>query len=329
VDLYFIKVRARSKGTAEEIVGYFFGKTNSAPDFDFLVVPLRYSEIIDEITLEENLGDFKEKLEKARQEIKGIGNTYDVTLAFLAYLNNMLNRRGKIPLGIEFSTAIKEGDTEVLKVIISDLLEEWSPKMEVFVKAEGMLLEEYSAYTFLEMQEDFTDENISKTYSRADIADLPEVFPVIDPINGTSIVQFDIGDTIPVVILNAGKYEKVLREKFPNFDQDKVSVESKIISKELIRVKGGNLYLVKVELADDLIAKSLVSPALKILSDESYFMKKKRQPRSNERNESGEKYPKTIKVEIPSTTGSELLISFMTTLLVTGALLIIIYLFMK
>ncbi|WP_448377102.1 DUF4899 domain-containing protein [Fervidobacterium sp.] len=328
MDLYFIKVKARSKGTAEEIVGYFFGKTNSLPDFDFLVVPLRYSEITDHITLEENLNDFREKLEKAKQEVKAISGVYDVTLAFLAYLNNMLNRRGKIPLGIEFSTAIKENDTEVLKVIIGDLLEEWSPKMEVFVKAQGMLLEEYSSYTFLEMQEDFADENVAKTYGRADVADLPEVFPVIDPINGSTITQFDIGDIMPVVILNPGKYEKMLREKFPDFDKDRFSVEAKIISKELIRVKGGNLYLVKVELAENLLAKSLISPALKILSDETYFIKKRRQ-QSTERKESSEKYPKTIKVEIPSTTGSELLISFMTTLLVTGALLIIIYLFMK
>lgn len=328
MDLYFIKVRARSKGTAEEIVGYFFGKTNGAPDFDFLVVPLRYSEVVDNITLDEDLREFKEKIDKAKQKVKEIPGVYDVTIAFIAYLNNMMNRRGKIPLGIEFSTAIKENDTEVLRVIMSDLLEEWSPKMEVFVKAQGLLLEEYSAYTFLSMQEDFSDENVAKVYTRPDVADLPEVFPVIDPINGTSVVQFDVGDKIPVVILNPGKYEKQIREKFPNFDKDKLSIEATILSKELVRVKGGNLYLVKVELDEGLIAKGLVSPALKILSDEAYFEKRRRQ-RVVEQKEPTEKYPKTIKVEIPSTTGSELLISLMTTLLITGALLIIIYLFAK
>jgi hypothetical protein len=328
VDLYFIKVRARSKGTAEEIVGYFFGKTNGAPDFDFLVVPFRYSELIDEITLEENLREFKEKLEKAKQKVKELSGVYDVTIAFLAYLNNMMNRRGKIPLGIEFSTAIKENDIEVLKVIIGDLLEEWSPRMEVLVKAQGMLLEEYSAYTFLTMQEDFSDESVTRAYTRPDVADLPEVFPVIDPINGSSIVQFDVGDKIPVVILNPGKYEKQIREKFPNFDKDKLSIEATLLSKELVRVKGGNLYLIKVELNDGLVAKSLVSPALKILSDETYFAKKKKQ-REYEPKQTHEKYPKTIKVEIPSTTGMELLISLMTTLLITGALLIIVYLFSK
>ncbi|MFN3691789.1 MAG: DUF4899 domain-containing protein [Fervidobacterium sp.] len=328
MDLYFIKIKARSKGTAEDIVGYFFGKTNSAPDFDFVVVPVRFSNLIDDITLDENLSEFKEKLEKVKQKIKESPGIYDITLAFSAYLNNIMNRRGKIPLGIEFSTAIKENDTDVLKVVIGDLFEEWSPKMEVNVKFHAMLLEEYSALTFLDIQEDFTDENIMKIYSRADVADLVEVFPVIDPINGTSILQFDVGDKIPVVILNPGKYDKQLREKFPDYDSKKMSVEATIISKELIRVKGGNIYLVKVELFENVYAKAFISPALKILSDEAYLLKKRRQ-NMEAKEKMKQDLPRQIKVEIPPTTGSELIIAFMTTLLITGAMLIIIYILSK
>lgn len=328
MDLYFIKVRARSKGTAEDIVGYFFGKTNSAPDYDFVVVPIRYSNILDEITLDENLNEFKEKIEKVKKQLKEIPGTYDITLAFTTYLNNMMNRRGKIPLGIEFSTAIKDSDGEVLKVIISDLLEEWSPKMDVNLQFQGMLLEEYSALTFLDIQEDFADENIAKVYSRVDIADLAEAFPVIDPINGSTIMQFDIGDKIPVVILNPGKYEKQIQERFPNFDSQKTSLEGTIISKELVRVKGGNLYLVKLELFEGVQAKSLISPALKILSDETYLAKKRKQVLESKETQKHD-FPKQIRVEVPPTTGSELLISFMTTLLITGALLIIVYLFTR
>ncbi|ABS61347.1 DUF4899 domain-containing protein [Fervidobacterium nodosum] len=328
MDLYFIKVRAKSKGTAEDIVGYFFGKTNNAPDYDFVVVPLRYSNILEDITLEENLNEFKEKLENIKKKIKEIPGIYDITLAFLAYLNNMLNRRGKIPLGIEFSTAIKDDDVEVTKTILSDLLEEWSPKMEVSFKFHAMSLEEYSAFTFMNLQEDFSDGSVLEIYSRADVADCAEVFPVIDPINGTSIIQFDIGDKIPVVILNFGKYEKQIRELYPGIDKQKSSLEGIIISKELVRVKGGNLFLVKIEIGDGIIGKTLVSPALKILSDETYFLKK-RKYNTQQQKESQKELPKHIKVEIPPTTGSELLISFMTTLLITGALLIIIYIFTK
>lgn len=328
MDLYFIKIKARSKGTAEDIVGYFFGKTNGSPDFDFVVVPVRYSNLIDAITLEEDLNEFKGKLEKIKQKIKENQGIYDITLAFGAYLNNIMNRRGKIPLGIEFSTAIKEEDADVLKVIISDLFEEWSPKMEVTVKFQGMLLEEYSALTFFDIREDFSDENIVKAYSRADIVDLVEVFPVIDPINGTSILQFDVGDKIPVVILNPGKYDKQLREKFPDYDSKKLSLEATMISKELIRVKGGNVYLVKVEIFEGVYAKALVSPALKILSDESYLLKKRRQNMEG-KEKVKQDIPRQIKVEVPPTTGSELIIAFMTTFLITGAMLIIIYILSK
>lgn len=329
MDLYFIKVRARSKGTAEEIIGYFFGKTNSAPDFDFLVVPIRYSSLIliDQFTLEENLSEFKEKLTKVKENLKTQSNVSDVTLAFLTYLNNVMNRRGKIPLGIEFTTAIKEDDEEVLKLIISDLLEEWSPKMEVLVKAEALTLEEYSALTFFDVQEDFSDPGIAQIYSRPDIVDLPEVFPVIDPINGVSIVQFDVGDKIPVVVLNYGKYESAIKSKIPDVDTTKKAIEGTLVSKELLRVKGGTVYLIKVEIAEGIVGKGLISPALKILTDETYFMRK----RSSAVWEQSERQPgvKEIKLHVPPTTGNELLIAFMTTLLVTGALLILVYIFTK
>ncbi|ODN31272.1 DUF4899 domain-containing protein [Fervidobacterium thailandense] len=327
MDLYFIKVRARSKGTAEEIIGYFFGKTNSAPDFDFLVVPLRYSNMLDQFTLEENLSEFKDKLAKLKEKLKTQTSVGDVTLAFVSYLNNVMNRRGKIPLGIEFTTAIKEGDEEVLKIIIADLLEEWSPKMEVFLKAEALTLEEYSALTFFDIQEDFSDAVVAQVYSRSDVADLPEVFPVIDPINGVSIVQFDVGDKIPIVVLNYGKYESAIKSKIPDVDTAKKAIEGTIVSKELVKIKGGTLYLVKVEIADGIVGKGLISPALKILTDEAYFLKK----RSTAVREQSERQPgvKEIKLQVPPTTGNELLIAFMTTLLVTGALLIIVYIFTK
>lgn len=323
MDLYFIKVRARSKGTAEEILGYFFGKTNSAPEIDFIVVPLRFANLLDDFTLEENLVDFREKMAKVKAIAKENPSIGDVTLAFMTYLNNMMNRRGKIPLGIEFSTAIKDGDNDVLKVILGDLLEEWSPKMEISVKANAMTLEEYSALTFLDVQEDFADQNVALVYQRPDVVDLPEVFPVIDPINGVSIVQFDIGDKIPVVVLNPGKYEKQIKELAT--EKPGSAVEGTVLSKELIRVKGGNLFLVKVELAEKLVAKALISPVLKILTDESYMMKR-RVGKEKEKELGFTQQPKPIKLEVPHTTGSELLISFMATLLVTGALLIIIYL---
>jgi predicted RNA-binding protein with EMAP domain len=326
LDLYFIKVRARSKGTAEDIVGYFFGKTNNAPEYDFVVVPLRYSNMLDEITLEENLSDFKEKIEGVRSKLKEVTGVYDVTLAFLAYINNMMNRRGKIPLGIEFSTAISESDNEVIRIVVQNLFEEWSPKMDVVVRTQGMSLEEYSTLTFSTVYDSFGDENIKKIYSRPDIVELPEVFPVIDPINGTSIVQFDVEDKLPVVILDPGKFQKDIVNNIPDFDKNKSSVEATLISKEIVKIRDNTLFLIKVELFDGIIAKALISPSLKILSDETYFLKKKKRGASGKEREDGKT---SIRVEVPSSTGSELLIAFITTILFTAALLIITYLFMK
>ncbi len=332
MDLYFIKFKATSKGTAEVIVGYFFGKVNNVPEFDFVVIPIRFSDLIDEINIESNLFDFKEQLEKVKNELKKQSGVYDITLAFLSYINNMLNRRGKIAVGIEFSTAVKNDETDVLSILISNLLEEWSPKMDVILKAEKMMLEEYSAMSFLEIKEDFADEQVANVYSRADIVDLPEVFPVIDPINGTSITKFDVGDRIYTVFLNPGKYENKLKEFLEKKESSKgffEALEGVILSKEIVRTKTGTLYLIKVEIAEGIVAKALVSPVLKILYDSGEFAMKKQRQMKEITKESQSKNAGTIKVEIPPTTGGELIISFLTTLLIVAAIIIIMYIFMR
>ncbi len=332
MDLYFIKFKATSKATAEVIIGYFFGKVNNVPEFDFVVVPIRFSELIDEINIDDNLFELKEQLEKVKTELKKNSGVYDVTLAFLSYINNMLNRRGKIAIGIEFSTAVKNEELDVLSILISNLLEEWSPKMDVIVKAEKMLLEEYSAMSFLEVKEDFSDEEVAKVYSRADIVDLPEVFPVIDPINGTSITRFDVGDRIYTVLLNPGKYESKLKEFLESKETSKGSfeaIEGVILSKEIVRTKTGTLYLIKVEIAEGIIAKALVSPVLKILYDSGEFaLKKQKQTKETVKEDQVRKYG-TIKVEVPPATGSELIISFLTTLLIVAGIIIVMYIFMR
>jgi len=45
---------------------------------------------------------------------------------------------------------------------------------------------------------------------------------VIDPINGTSIVQFDVEDKLPVVILDPGKFQKDIVNNIPEFDKTRV-----------------------------------------------------------------------------------------------------------
>ncbi|QTA37114.1 DUF4899 domain-containing protein [Thermosipho ferrireducens] len=324
MDLYFVKVKGRSKATAEEFIGYFFGKANNAPEYDFIIVPMRFSEHLDSFTMEENIIEFREKLEKLKKDLLEEETVVsDLTLSFNTFLNTMMNKRGKLALGIEFTTAVKENDEGVLELIISNLIEDWSPKAELKIAFDGISLEEYSALTVLEMKGDFEDEEIAKIYKRPDLENIPEFFPVIDPINGVSITKFDIEDILYVVPVDISSTEEKLKEVYPNnFSGSKIKpFPGKIIGKEIIKTKKGNLFLIKIDLGENIIGKFVVSPSLKLLHDETLL-------KSSKRVEEIKTHGK-IKVIRPSHspvfTGSELLIAFLTTMFFAGFLIIILY----
>ncbi|ABR30114.1 hypothetical protein SU69_01275 [Thermosipho melanesiensis] len=325
MDLYFVKVRGRSKATAEVFLGYLFGKVNNVPEFDFLMVPLRFAEKIDEVNLEDKIIDFKENFETLKEELLRDSVVEDLTLSFNSFLNTVFNKRGKIALGIELTAAVKENDVELMKVILGNILEEWSPKSDLEIVAEGLTLEEYSAYNVIDLKEDF-EENIIKTiYERSDLKFLPEFFPVIDPINGESIINFDIGDTIYVVPVEFGKLEEKLKNTFPkNFLEDGrvLPFQGKIISKELIPTKKGLLYLCKIDLGNEIYGKFVISPTFKILFDEKVIFEKEKNKEKIEAKERI-KVVKPSNLNIPS--GSEIFWAFITTMMFSGLLIIILY----
>ncbi|MBB6062476.1 hypothetical protein HNP65_000914 [Thermosipho japonicus] len=324
MDLYFVKVKGRSKATAEEFVGFLFGKANNAPDFDFLMVPLRFSEQLDEIDLNDNILDFKEKYNKLKNELMKESVVEDLTISFNSFLNTIFNKRGKIAIGIEITAAVKENDMELLKVILTGLIEEWSPKPDLEVVADGLTLEEYSAYNVLDMKEDFEDVIISDLYKRSDLEKLPEFFPVIDPISGESITKFDVGDVIYVVPVEINKLEEKLRKKYPkNFVEDNkvLPFPAKILAKEMIPTKKGYLYLCKIDLGDEIYGKFVVSPSFKLLYDENVLREK--QKNTEKISEHKVKIVKPANVNVPG--GSELFWAFITTMIFSGLLIIILY----
>ncbi|ONN27817.1 hypothetical protein XJ44_02295 [Thermosipho affectus] len=325
MDLYFVKVKGRSKATAEVFLGYLFGKVNNVPEFDFLMVPLRFSERLDDVDLKANILDFRENFEKLKNELLLDSVVEDLTLSFNSFLNTIFNKRGKIALGIELTTAVKENDIELLKVILSNVLEEWSPKADIEVVAEGLTLEEYSAYNIMDLKEDYEETIIRKLYERTDLKELPEFFPVIDPINGESIVNFDIGDAIYVVPVTFGKIEEKLKNAFPkNFSDDGkvLPFQGKIISKELVPTRKGTLYLCKIDLGNEIYGKFIISPTFKILFDEQIIIEK-------EKNKEKTKQKPKVKVVKPANlnmpSGSEIFWAFITTMMFSGLLIIILY----
>ena len=349
MELYFIKLRASSKLTAEEILGYMLGKIGELPDYDFVVVPSRYSRMLNMVSLKDDYNTFVENFKRLKKRVeREAGEASSLTKEFLNYFQSQISRKSGRLLGAELGTAVKESDIDVVKVILTELLSGWSSKIEVDVEATAISLEEFSVSSFQSQISELDDELILNVFQRPDVKDLPEIFPVIDPIDGKSLDEFDVGDSIYFVVLNLGSEEnkKKLLNDFPDRFEGKTSnipFPGTLVSKELVRSKkGGYHYLIKVDFGNGVLGKALIPKSLKILSSEKKY-KTKIADESEEEwlGKIGEILEETEKETVnlkklkelseppPIVKSSKMdfLIAFLLTLLFIGVFLIISYLF--
>ncbi len=347
MDFYFVKVRIRSRATAEDMVGYLFGKAGKAPEFDFIVVPSRFAGML-KIDIESDYKDFMDTFQALKRKIlEEVPESVELTEDFLNYLRVQINRKGADLFGAELSAAVKSEDAELVHFTITELIKGWTPRSEVSVSIKPMSMEELSMDNFLAQMEDLGDENLLEVLMRPDIKDLPEIFPIIDPIYGKSITEFDIGDPIFFVVLNAGSEEmqKQLETAFPNHFRGGMNVKpfvGTLISKELIvGSKGGKYFLIKVDFGRGIVGKGIVARSLKIMGDVERFEQKMSKSESEEelfqkvsqvvenvlKKETipGEVKMKrtTVSTYVPQTSGMDFLIAFLITILVVGVVLIV------
>jgi len=355
LDYYFIKVRVRSKATAEDLIGYFFGKAGTEPEFDFIVVPARYVNAI-KIPLDLEYKDFMERFKKTKNKVLNeIPEAVELTDDFLNTVRIYIRRKGKEVFSTELATAVEHGDGDLLHMTMEELMKNWSNRIEMTISFKPMTMEELSMENFLSQMEDVSEENLLEVLTRPDVKDIPEIFPIIDPIYGKSITEFDIGDTIFFVVLNPGseQYKKKLETAFPSNFRDGETVQpfiGTLISKELIVGKrGGRYFLIKVDMGKGIIGKGIVSRSLKIMGDMERYTEKYAASSSDDElfekvgeaaKEVLKKTPsatnvKTIKKTKVTTstvysknTGVDFFVAFLATLLVVGLILIISYYFL-
>lgn len=233
-------------------------------------------------------------------------------------------------------------------MILTELLSGWSSKIKLDVEAKAMTFEEFSVSSFQSQISELDDELILNAFQRPDVKDLPEVFPVIDPIDGKSLDEFDVGDNIYFVVLNMGSEEnkKKLLNDFPDKFEGRTSnipFSGTLVSKELVRgKKGAYHYLIKVDFGNGVLGKALIPRSLKILSSEKKYKTKivgeseeEWLGKIGEILEETEKKPpslerlKELSESPPNVESSKMdfLIAFLLTLLFIGVFLIISYLF--
>ncbi len=356
MDFYFVKIKFKSKATAEDGIGYFFGKSARPPEFDFVVVPARYSNMIN-ISLDLEYKDFMEEFKRVKKKVlNNVDEAVDLTDDFLNYLRFQIQKKGPDVFSTEIAAAVENDDGELLHFTFTELIKGWTPRIDVTIVYKPMSMEEISMENFLSQMEDLGDENLLEVLTRPDIKDLPEVFPIIDPIHGKTISEFDIGDNIFVVVLNPGseQYKKMLESSFPSHFQNGENVKplmGTLVSKELIvGKKGGRYFLIKVDFGKGIIGKGIISRSLKIMGDIQRF-EKKFAPSSNEdelfakvgeaakevfqKNREAIPRAPTVKRQrrvkssvYVHTSGIDFGIAFLATVLIVGLILIISYFFL-
>jgi hypothetical protein len=338
VDLYFVKFRVTSKLTSEIVQGYFLGKLNQIPEYDFFVMPGRYVRkySVDlNLGFEEFLEDFKAKKELALKEVSEVSAITDEFFNFWLVQSRKQNLR---LVGSEFFRLVESGDHEALKVFMADLFREWSEKLEVEAVGTPLDYEDVSLEVVKEHFEELSTDEVFKLFQREDLRNLPEVFPVLDPLNGVTIREIEVEEKIDFVILNYGneefseKFKRFLKEKFGT--ENVASLPGKILSKEIVKTREGNLYLLKVEFEEGIIGKAIVSPNLKIkrgesrvkISDEEWMEKIGEMLREGEESNQEKLKLRKSPQPVQKAASSDFLLAFVLALLVMGILLILSYL---
>lgn len=337
--------RLKSRVTAEFGVGYFFGKSNDAPEYDVFVVPTR---LLNQIVLDLN-ADYSSFMKAFAQQKSKFFSQYpeteDISRELLSHLRSTINMRGPQLLGAELTAAVRDNDEELVRYIVQELFKDWAPKIEVDAFFKQVSYEDISAESYMQLWEDFEAEGLGQLMTRPDLADYPEVFPLVDPVLGKPLSEFDLGDTVFFLILSVKDKEKLekLKQMYPkHFSQTRgvVPLSGALIGKELLKGKKGEYYLIKVDLGEGLIGKGLVPKSIKVMADYSRFQEKVssmanvQQNWEQKLNEMVSQQPSQapraeVKVSSPAKIGSgDFLIAFLITLLIIGILLIASYFFL-
>lgn len=346
MDFYFVKYRLKSRVTAEEGLGFFFGKANEQPEYDLVVLPSRYSSYLN-VDISSEYASFMKAFGEMKSKIFAqIPESADLSREFLNHLSSYVTRKGSQIFGAEITAAVQDKDADLVQYIVSEIFKEWAPKIEVSVDFKQVSYEEISAENFMQLWDQFDDEGLAEILKRPDISDLPEIFPLVDPIKGRTIADFDLGDPLFFVVLNVRNPENLekLKSLYPKHFSDKgniIPLAGNLVGKELLKGKKQEYFLIKVDMGEGIISRGIVPKSVKIMSEQNRFEEKisslQQQKWENKISEMVQQTDsvKTAKAQIRQTktshesSGSDFLLAFLMTLMILGIILIASYFFMQ
>ncbi|HOO32722.1 MAG TPA: DUF4899 domain-containing protein [Thermotogota bacterium] len=277
-DFFSIKIKAESKATDEAFIGYFFGKTNETLEYRFICFPRRYSKQAG-LDLNLPLSDFKDSLSAFYQELMAhTAEISDMTGEFMRYLHVQIKKMGgRESVALRLTKIIENEEGEMIRLEILDIFKNWTSTIDMEIIVETSTYEEMTT-TFLSGVD--SESFLHSLKERHDLMALPEIYPIVDPLDGVSIDTFDIGDTLYCTVIGFTEefeQQKLISEFPSHFDAENkntVPLEAIIVSKEILPSVSKNFVMIKVQIGSSFIAKSIVLRSIRLMYDPDKMKKR-------------------------------------------------------
>ncbi len=262
-DLLILKFKGSSKVTMEGYSGYFIIKKNGEIKYKVLQYPSSFSSFVN-CEVDDAFKIFQKKLNEATVKITRNSPEFNsMNSSFNRYVGRKIVKEPSF--GMKLISAYQMKDITVLKDFVKEFFDEWVQDLNLRVNVEELYFSEFSR----QFSRFANPEDLTSILERADLTNLSEAYPIVDPIHGKPVTTFDIGDKIYFTVLKFvdDEFKKKIMEEFPdNFDESGENVKplvGTLISKELTP-NAKDFMLIKIECAGVLF-KSVVYNGVNIM----------------------------------------------------------------
>lgn len=264
-DISIVKFVGQSKITVEGYIGYFLINKDGDFKYDVLQYPLGFSSLMN-ISVKDDFKVIQRKIPQIRANmIQRSAQIKEMNKEVNLYIGRKVNSDSTFKH--RFLLSIRNGDTEVLNSFVEEFFKEWVDPVKISAGIEEMSYSEFSKQ--LSKVGD-TDEAF-KVIKRNDLKDLSECYPIVDPVSGKSINDFNVGEKIYFTILRFAndQSKSEMLKKFPSDFNDQGENISpligRVISKEFVPEFGDDFTLIKIE-CQDVYFKALVLNSINLMS---------------------------------------------------------------
>ena len=269
-DFYAIKVQAENRTSDDYFLGYFFGKVNSGLEYRFICFPKKYVDR-EKTPLEMPFAEYKDYLNELYLRISSRSlEIVEMTKEFNVYLGLQIRKMGGMGAqGFRFSKMAEEKNTELIRSELNDLFQNWTSDIILRFTLD------FSSFSQIYEQASLSVDTKVMLSSfgadRKDILSISDFYPLLDPMAGVTIDQYEIGSVIWCTISRFSNQteENRLKKEYPDFFDEAggniVPFEGTLVLKEL--TADGRGVLVKVMIADWFFAKSIILHNMRLLQN--------------------------------------------------------------